>query len=89
MKSKNSPNAKVRFTAMYDEQANASPYWPNVNRAGNIYDNSDSLVVERCSKAHKERMDRFTRDSALDVTALASVCLHDDTFIQPGPMLTD
>lgn len=73
---------------MHYEQANASPYWSYVNRAGNIYDNSDSLVVERCHKAYKERTDRFARDSALD-TVLASVCLHGHTFIQPGPMLTD
>lgn len=76
MKSKNSTDAKVRFTALYDEQANASPYWPNVNRAGDTY-NSDSLVAG------------WTGWTDLHVTALASVCLHDHTFIQPGPMLTD
>lgn len=48
MKSKNGTNAKVRSTVMHYEQANASPYWSYVNRAGNIYDNSESLVVERC-----------------------------------------
>lgn len=89
MKSKNSTNAKVRSTAMHYEQANASPYWSNVNRAGNIYMTSGNLVVETCHKAYKERMDRFARDFALDATVLASVCLHGHTFIQPGPMLTD